>query len=314
MISNNENWLIIGAGAIGLLWYSKFSDLKLNVTLLHRSKVALNSLDVENDDTSQTYELNEISDNLPHSKHTRASLAGRFNRVLFCTKSFDLIDAYALNKPLFSDDAILVTLCNGMGAQQTLGSMLPSNQTLFIGTTNEGALKLGKTSIKKTGKGDIYIGGFNTSDNLPEVLTTHYTSDINEKLLTKLAVNAVINPLTALLNVTNGELLNADLQPYYLACRNEVCNFFKHYQLDENTLANTIDSVAINTAKNRSSMLQDFSRGHKTEIEAISGFLIEEALKAKQELPIQTLLYDTIKNKKNQLQSLKKLTELISIQ
>jgi len=299
LISDNENWLIIGAGAIGLLWYSKLTDLKLKVTLLHRYDTKLGTLSVQDDTSNTSYVLNEISDAITLKDLSNSGQLPIFNSILFCTKSFDLVEAYNTNKHYISDDATLITLCNGMGAQQALNAIKSKSQNLFIGTTNEGALKLNKNQIKKTGQGDVFIGSLNLKGKPPSTLMPYYTANIEEKLITKLAINAVINPMTALFNVKNGQLLDADILPYYQACRDEVCAFLKTFQFDITNLSATIDAVTLKTGKNRSSMLQDFSGNRQTEINFISGYLLSEATKVNQEMPIQALLLDFIVKKTN---------------
>jgi 2-dehydropantoate 2-reductase len=310
-MTDNKGWLIIGAGAIGLLWYSKLTDLKLKATLLHRYDADLNTLSVLDDNSVYTYELNEISHTPASSSNIDPIQTQQFSNILFCTKSFDLVDAYNTNKHFICDDAVLVTLCNGMGAQQTLDSIKSNRQTLFIGTTNEGALKLEKNAIKKTGQGDIFIGNLTDSNLPPKVLMPYYTPNIENKLLTKLAINAVINPMTALFNVTNGNLLAPNIFPYYKACRDEVCHFLKRYHFDSNLLAKTIDAVALKTANNRSSMLQDFSAKRHTEIDFICGHLLREATKVNQKLPIQSLLMEFIINRRDKEEEILRFKALI---
>ena len=120
-MKDSESWLIIGAGAIGLLWYSKLVDLKINVTLLHRNQKHLKTLIVEDNKETRQYSLSEISSHQNGSNTEFNNTAPyKFKNILFCTKSFDLINAYQSNTHNFTDDATLVTLCNGMGAQQEL--------------------------------------------------------------------------------------------------------------------------------------------------------------------------------------------------
>ena len=309
MNNNNEHWLIIGAGAIGLLWYSKLIEYNFKATLLHRNAKLLNKLIVEDGNIEKQYQLNEISSLV--SAAPSSSKTTTYQRVLFCTKSFDLEKAYIDNKHRISSDAVLITLNNGMGAQQSLNTIKHSDQSLYIGTTNEGALKVDKNKIRRTGQGDIFIGSL--SDNMPPPapFSQFYTIDIEYKLLTKLAINAVINPLTALFNISNGQLLDESYLPYYRACRDEVCHLFKHYKIDETSLSQTIDQVALKTSRNRSSMLQDFSQGRKTEIQYITGYLLQEATKVNLKLPIQSLLLDFIENKGDFFIQIKKLDKLI---
>lgn len=311
---DNENWLIIGAGAIGLLWYSKLADLKINVTLLHRNNQKLESLTVEDGNDVRHYPLQEQSDKILNSTFSRMATPTHnlFNRILFCTKSFDLISAYQENINKISHDAIILTLCNGMGAQQQLAKLINKTQTLFIGTTSEGALKLGVNQIKKTGSGDIHIGALDHSELPPKPFLSFYHADIGTKLYSKLAVNAVINPLTAFFDIKNGNLADDKFAPYYLACRDEVCRFLATKKLNQLELSGLIDLVVKNTSKNRSSMLQDFSSHRQTEIDYISGFLINEADKSQIQLPIQSFLHVCIKKRYDHNNKLDEFDKLIT--
>lgn len=312
-MKDSESWLIIGAGAIGLLWYSKLVDLKINVTLLHRNQKHLKTLIVEDNKETRQYSLSEISSHQNGSNTEFNNTAPyKFKNILFCTKSFDLINAYQSNTHNFTDDATLVTLCNGMGAQQELSKHITLKQSLFIGTTNEGALKLGANKIKKTGKGDVYVGNPDSAACPPAPFNTYFTDAINEKLLTKLAINSVINPLTAFFQITNGQLLATEFKPYYLSCRDEVCEFLSALGLDKLTLEKTIDQVAINTKDNRSSMLQDVCANKQTEIDFISGYFVSLGKKHQRSLPIQAFLHSAITNKHNHKTCLSELNKLPS--
>jgi 2-dehydropantoate 2-reductase len=55
--------------------------------------------------------------------------------------------------------------------------------------------------------------------------------------------------------------------------------------------------ICKNTANNRSSMLKDIEAGRLTEIEAILGYLLDEAAKQKKHAPQIETLYYLIKGK-----------------
>lgn len=98
----------------------------------------------------------------------------------------------------------------------------------------------------------------------------------------KLAVNAVINPLTALLEVENGRLV--DLEASRELARSLASEFLavataKGLALpwSPESLHLAAEDVARATAPNKSSMLADILRGTPTEIEAINGRVVDEA-------------------------------------
>ncbi|KZT57824.1 hypothetical protein CALCODRAFT_555102, partial [Calocera cornea HHB12733] len=110
------------------------------------------------------------------------------------------------------------------------------------------------------------------------------------KLMKKLCVNCCVNPLTALMDVTNGELLGS-VDAYNLlrmVCHEAWEVFRAHAQaagpptttnlvmanLYPAKLEEEVTRVIGHTAKNFSSMLQDIRNGRVTEIEYMNGYLI----------------------------------------
>jgi 2-dehydropantoate 2-reductase len=95
----------------------------------------------------------------------------------------------------------------------------------------------------------------------------------------KLAVNAGINPLTAILGVPNGELLNRIYaKALMIAAAEEVAAVAEAHgvRMPYDDPGGAVIRVAHRTASNRSSMLQDMERGAPTEIDAINGAVVRE--------------------------------------
>jgi 2-dehydropantoate 2-reductase len=110
--------------------------------------------------------------------------------------------------------------------------------------------------------------------------------DLQLQQLEKLAINAVINPLTVLLNCRNGDLLfnfattrtiRLLLAEISLVIRNlpeleGVPNIDTRFS--PNRLETIVVGVASKTSSNISSMLQDVRRGKETEVEYINGYIV----------------------------------------
>jgi 2-dehydropantoate 2-reductase len=126
-------------------------------------------------------------------------------------------------------------------------------------------------------------------------------SDIQTALRQKLTANCIINPLTALLNLRNGEVFSIPNSKKILSQLSEEASavFKKEAQaqggdervkfkvdplLTPSKLANYTRDVARVTASNYSSMLVDFKRGSQTEI----GYLNEYLVKLGTELGVPT--------------------------
>jgi 2-dehydropantoate 2-reductase len=96
----------------------------------------------------------------------------------------------------------------------------------------------------------------------------------------KLVINAAINPLTALLQVPNGELLARPATRRMmasLASETAEVAAAEHVHLPFSNPVSAAEDVARKTAKNISSMFQDVRRGAPTEIDAICGAVTKRA-------------------------------------
>ena len=127
--------------------------------------------------------------------------------------------------------------------------------------------------------------------------------------LEKLAVNAVINPLTVLLDCRNGELLNN-----YFAVQTmriilwEVSQVLcalpeleampgRDMRLSPDRLYDLVISVARLTGGNYSSMFQDVREGKQTEIDYINGYIVEQAKKLELACTMNFMLISLVKGK-----------------
>ncbi len=98
----------------------------------------------------------------------------------------------------------------------------------------------------------------------------------------KLVINAAINPLTALLQIKNGELLdNPSALEFFHELAKEAAAVANSsgIELPYSDPSAVVDEVARTSADNSSSMLQDVLRGAQTEIDSINGKIIDYARK-----------------------------------
>jgi 2-dehydropantoate 2-reductase len=123
-------------------------------------------------------------------------------------------------------------------------------------------------------------------------------SDLQSLVWGKLAVSAAINPLTALLRIKNGELLEL---PSARALMGELA---RETAAVAKTLGVSLpfpdpqlaaEEVAQRTAENQSSMLQDVLRSARTEIDAINGAVVRLAEENNLKVPVNRTVWSLVK-------------------
>ncbi|TKC18562.1 2-dehydropantoate 2-reductase [Robertmurraya kyonggiensis] len=176
---------------------------------------------------------------------------------------------------------------------------------VMVGTVEHGAYRVNENTVAHTGVGRTNIAFYKGKNDelihsfvkpMSETFPVQIEDDYKLMLQKKLVVNALINPLTAVLKVNNGRLLE---NVHYFHIFNELFNEIKEIlELEEEQVyyENTLN-VCRNTSQNRSSMLKDIEEGRQTEIDAILGYLIEEAEKRNSKAPLVTTLFHIIKGR-----------------
>ncbi|WP_302081855.1 ketopantoate reductase family protein [Salinibaculum rarum] len=183
-------------------------------------------------------------------------------------------------------DAAL-SLQNGMGNEATLADRLSC--PVLAGTCTYGARLVDPGHVECTGVGDVVLGAraggpSPVADRVGEVFSaadvqTTVATDMPRRLWEKLAVNAGINPTTALARVENGALVDGPAGETARAAAREVARVAQDAGIDlsESAAARAVTSVAETTTANTSSMHQDVLAGNPTEIDAINGYVVDRA-------------------------------------
>lgn len=193
----------------------------------------------------------------------------------------------------------LLLLQNGMGQQEQVAAFLKQHRlpcTLWAAMSTEGAFRTGE-QVVYAGEGRTWVGLWPkgvSSCTLP----SHCEAEpqIERALRKKLAINAVINPLTGFYRCKNGELLS---QPSHhqalLALCQEIAELYRRlgWTLDK-PLTELVEQVAKNTAANTSSTLQDIQAKRPTELPYICGYLLKQAQALHHTLPITQRLYQAL--------------------
>ncbi|MEW6990104.1 ketopantoate reductase family protein [Colwelliaceae bacterium 6441] len=298
------NIVIVGQGAIGLLWYFKLSQQPQNTVSIQVSQPHkplpkfMSFTDTDNKKHRQKIYLSSKDD------YKKADL------VIYCLKAYAIEAAHHQYRSVINDKASIIFSHNGIlpSNKNSVCKVPEHNQLLMLMT--HGSLLTAPFEIKHTGLGFCDLGNLAGESNpvqiklitatlntaLPDV---YWQKNIIEKQWLKLAINCVINPLTALNDCDNGELLT---KKYQLTIKDILQEFMMIAEVNKvifnlDTLIAAVLMVANKTANNCSSMRSDILAKRKTEIDHINGFIHQEGVAHQVATPKNTQLWQEVKSR-----------------
>jgi len=181
----------------------------------------------------------------------------------------------------------VLSLQNGLGNEEALAAHLDCE--VLAGTCTYGARRREPGHVECTGVGEVALGAREggespLADRVGAVFTdagfeTTVADDMPRRLWTKLAVNAGINPPTALARVDNGALVDGPASETAREAARETARVARSDGVDLSDAAavRAVEDVASATAENVSSMRQDVEAGRRTEVDAIGGAILKRA-------------------------------------
>lgn len=288
---------IVGNGAIGNLLALQCTKLSQPYCLMTRDGQPL-ALDTEDLEQRQTTLRPEV---LTISSETDADI------LILPLKAYQIGEALKQIKPHLRSSQLLIFMHNGMGSLEVASHIIPDS-SVIMATTSYAAFKKNLTTFSATGAGTTQAGWAQHAcpqaepairtllNRLLPPLSWH--QDIRQALWHKVAINGVINPLTALEQMNNGKLL----QPQYRATIEQICQetalvmTASGYPVDTQSLVQSTLTVAENTARNFSSMNRDVALGKHTEIDFINGYIVSQAQQLAIPVPVHQSLVARIKD------------------
>lgn len=271
------NIVVFGAGSLGSLVggaLAREHEVMLVAREAHARAVRESGLRLEGELTAHV--------------HPAATTNGRnltADLAIVTVKSFDTAAA-AETLATGSFNAVL-SLQNGMGNEEALAARL--EVPVIAGTASYGAILREPGTVECPGTGEIVLGAREggrsaVSDRLGGAfravgLETTVATDMPHRLWEKLAVNAGINAVTALTATENGAVLEDPATDLARTAARETARVARagSVRLSNREAVTAMSGVAEETAANTSSMRQDIRAGRRTEIDAINGYVVDQA-------------------------------------
>lgn len=282
---------IIGAGAVGLIIASYLIEQQVEVTLVKRQQckkeqsIARINLD------------GSLKTNLQASVATRPS--NKADLIIVAVKYGQLQELYPILAEMSVSSPILFVQ-NGL-AHFDEALQLPQ-QNIAFSSIRFGAQKLEEFHVAHKGIGEMKIAVARGDSALFTMLQKFssgnfpidFEQDAEIMLLEKALLNCFINPLTAILQVNNGQLISENnafqlLKNLY----NEIMAVFPHYE--KIIQFEQVVALCNKTAANTSSMLADRLAGRKTEVDTIVAPFLKKAALQNQRMPVLQTIYLLVK-------------------
>ncbi|QFT88767.1 putative 2-dehydropantoate 2-reductase [Bacillus sp. THAF10] len=291
---------IIGGGAIGLL-FSYHLRKEFHVTLYVRRDEQLARIREEG--------ITQYKEGKACKRDVKVALMEE--DTVFCEEIILVaVKQYSLPKLMekIKNQAIDKTVLFLQNGMSHLGHLEDFKQKeVLLGVVEHGAKKRSDAAYEWTGVGQTKIAAFHSSvniENIPflniwqqllgDVFPLVFERDYHDMLMSKLMVNALINPITAIHHVKNGELLqNPHLYSLMKLLYKEVDFLISPDKREEKW--EHVKKICQTTSSNFSSMERDIREGRKTEVDAILGYILNLGKKQGKALPITECMYQSIK-------------------
>lgn len=295
----DDSLLIVGSGALATLFAARLAQAGVRVVMLGTWREGLQALK-----TGGARLL------LPDGSWVSQPVTvwegeqpGRVKQALVLVKSWQTARAAEQLKTLLDPVGLALTLQNGLGNREVLAEVL-GEERVAQGVTTSGGTLLEPGLVRLGGEGAVSLEDKPRLGPMSALLQKagfeiHQVEQVESLVWGKLVVNSAINPLSAILRLPNGALME---QPERRRLLDEVAGETarvaqaKGIRLPFENPTQAVEDVARRTAANRSSMLQDVLRGAPTEIESISGAIHRLGMELSVPTPFNTCLYWLVKS------------------
>ena len=236
-----------------------------------------------------------------------------FELVILSVKSYDTKQAVEEASPLVAPDGLVVSFQNGLGNVETIAAAVGSERTLggtviFGGRTEEPGhvtvtvyaheVQIG-SPMRVVSRGRVEeVARLLSAASIP----TLATDEMEKHIWGKILYNCALNPLSAILNATYGELgaeqatrkiMKAVVEEIFAVAQAHGVEL--SWMTPDEYLETFYGKLIPPTERHYASMLEDLKRGGKTEIEALNGAVVRYGCEANVPCPVNEVLADIIR-------------------
>ncbi len=276
---------ILGAGAMGML-FGAYLSRRNQVWLVDVDEGRVNR--IRSDGVAVREKDGSEGHFFPQAVTDTAAL-GKMDLVIVFVKSMYTLSALESNRRLLGKDTYLMTLQNGAGHEEKL-LRFTDPEHVIIGTTQHNASVLGDGYTFHGGSGHTSIGSSGSGGQGLGEIAEEFTrcgiecsvcDDVKKQIWMKLFTNASASALTAVLQVPLGYIYDdPDARAaMHALCREavEVANAEGGARFDVPEAIESVENVCKGSGGGYTSIYADIKNGRRTEVDSISGAVVDTA-------------------------------------
>jgi 2-dehydropantoate 2-reductase len=286
---------VMGAGAVGCYYGGMLARAGHAVTLIgrptHVEAVRQSGLFMD----TQSFQAH-----VPMAASTDASAVQDARVVLFCVKSTDTGSAAAKIAPHLRDDAVIVSLQNGVDNIDRLQAVL--RQEITPAVVYVASEMAGPGHVKHHGRGELVIGKTAGSNELVTLFTdadvpVQVSENVTGTLWEKLILNCAYNALSAISQLPYGRLVQEEgVEAVMRDVVQECLAVAQAEGVDvPGDVWESVQRIARTMPTQSSSTAQDLARGKRTEIDHLNGYIVRTGEARGIATPVNRVLHALVK-------------------
>lgn len=292
---------VLGAGAMGMLfggYLSQHNDVwVLDVDQSRVDKINRDGARIREKDGDRCFYPKAVS---------RCEGLPVMDLVIVFIKAMYSMQALETNRPLIGPNTYVMTLQNGSGHEAKL-LRVADRDHVIIGSTQHNSSVISNGYANHGGGGKSSIGLLNGHSEQIDFIAETFThcgiecvtsNEVKKQIWTKLFLNTSASALTAVLQMPLGYIYD-DPHAHTLMLRLvheavTVANAEGEAHFEEAEVVDGIETVLKNGRGGLTSIYADIKNGARTEVDTISGSVVETARRLGLSVPYHEMLVETI--------------------
>lgn len=294
---------VVGAGAMGTIFASRFARAGLDTVLLDTSRKVVETIARQGVTVSRGDEA--VTTFVPATTDT--SGVAPADVVLFCVKCYHTEAAAELVRPIVRSRTAIVSLQNGWGNGDTLAKVFPREQIVLGVTYNSGALTSPGQVVHPADQ-PTFVGPLDgaraPAERAASVLgaaglDVQLVEQVAVEIWRKLVLNAATLPVAALTGMSAGALeRDGESRELVrgLAAEAVAVARASGFGIELEERISAIEALLRRAGDAKPSMLQDFEAGRRTEIDVVNGAVVAAATDHRLPAPLNLALVRLVRS------------------